>query len=228
MSYTKRYRQVIKETIEYDFPASEKGGTGTITHEFPINIEIEVNTNPFDNSIGYCNEQINILSGSVIATEAAQVASINLNARKISGTIVDGFFGLIRSEISQQVSELRPRVETLIIELMKHQESCIGKRTQMEQDYARIAERYLKLFNELDKEMYNRIQKMNQSAFATHHQLNTQVIRAICDTNAGVVTVFNKEEGQAHSAIFSSGLKGRVLQLLNSAKQYLISKRILK
>ena len=47
---------------------------------------------PFEKSINVCNESVGGLTGAVVATEAAQIASINANAKKIGSTIVKGFF----------------------------------------------------------------------------------------------------------------------------------------
>lgn len=229
MSYTRKYRQTARDTISVPYPYFDGKNHSTrhqnVSIAVPIEIDITVDTDPFDESITDCNEHVSVLTGSVIASEAAQITSIRKNAKSISGTIVEGFFGLIRSELSQQISEMKPRVEALLIELIKHQESCIGKKSQMEQDYLRISKRYLKLFDELDKEMYNRIRKMDEAAFTIHGKLNDQVSMSISDVNAGIVTIFNKEGGSVHSMLFASGLRSKAMQLLNNGKKYLISEK---
>ena len=96
----------------------------------PINIKINVDTSPFERSVISANRQVDFLTGSVDATEAAHIAAKVKSAEDISNTLVKGFYGLVKSEINQQIIKIKPRVEALIIELMHHSQSCFQKKFQ--------------------------------------------------------------------------------------------------
>jgi len=225
MGYTQRYTKVINESVTINYPASEKGGSKSASISIPIEIEIDVDTLPFERSVGDCNSQINLLTGSVVIAETAQIAAKIENASQVSNSIIDGFFGLIKSEINQQISEIKPRVEALIIELVKHQENCVGKKIQLEGDFNRIADRYSKIFNELDKELYNRVQALNKSTFVVQGQINSLVTKSYSEFHAGIATIFHKEGSNLHSIVYASKVKKKAMLLIENAENYLISEK---
>jgi len=229
MSYSRSYQGVVSKTVSvpYSYPASQNGGSSSksVTVEIPVSIGIDVDTNPFDQSINGCKGDVNLLTGSIVATESAHIAAKVLSSKKISESIVSGFFGLIKSEINQQLTELKPRVDALLIELVQHQQNCISKKQQFEGDFARIAERYTKIFFDLDKELKNRILSLNQSAVGVHAKLTTHVHRSFSDISTGISTVHNKEGGNLQASISTSGLKQKALSLIGSAKNYLFSEK---
>lgn len=233
MSYSRTYRETVSGsktvTVHYSYPASQSGGSGsetvTVDIDIPVTIDIDVDTNPFDRSISYANRQVNLLTGSVVATEAAHIAAKVKSADDISNSIVNGFFGLIKSEINQQLTEIKPRVEALLIEMLQYQESCVLKKKQLENDFARISERYSKIFFDLDKELRNRILTLNRSAVGVHATLTTRVHRSFSDISSGIATIYNKEGSYLQSMLFSTSLKNRALSLIESGKNYLFSEK---
>jgi len=233
MSYSRDYHETItvsgSESKTVSYPKSDTGGSMTVTVHYtehvPVDIRINVDTNPFDRSIGSANRQVNLLTGSVVATEAAHIAAKVKSAEEISNTMVDGFFGLIKSEINQQLTEIKPRVEALIIELMQHQQTCAQKKVQLEDDFGRISERYAKIFFDLDKELRNRILLLNQSAVGVHATLTTRVHRSFTDISSGIATIYNKEGSYLQSMLYATSLKTKALSLIDSAKNYLFSEK---
>ena len=233
MSYKRSYHETItvngSESKTVSYPKSESGGSMNVTVHYtehvPVDIDINVDTNQFDKSISFANRQVNLLTGSVVATEAAQIAAQIQSSADISDTIVDGFFGLIKSEINQQLTEIKPRVEALIIELLQHQQACALKKKQLEGDFGRISERYAKIFFDLDKELRNRILLLNQSAVRVHATLTTRVHRSFSDISTSIATIYNKEGNCLQSMLSASGLKSKALSLINNAKNYLFSEQ---
>lgn len=229
MSYSRTYRESVSKTVNvsYSYPASQNGGSGSksVTVDIPVTIDIDVDTVPFDRSVNSANRHINLLTGSVIATESAHIAAKIQSSQDISDSIIEGFFGLIRSEINQQLTEIKPRVEALLVEMIYHQKACISKKEQLQIDFNRIAERYAKIFIELDKELKNRVRVLNQSAMAAHEEISSQVHRTFSDTSTGISTIFNKEGGDLHSMLYATSLKSRALLLIDNAKSYLFSEK---
>ncbi len=161
MSYTRSYSERIivqghkSETVSY--PASQNGGTTTVTVYYeevvPVDVNIHVDTIPYDNSITRCNQNVHILTGAVTAFQTAEIASKVVNSQKVAGTVINGFFGYIRSEISQQISELTQSVDAHLMHMRELAQSCLAKKKQLEGDYHRISGRYSKIFEDINREL---------------------------------------------------------------------------
>jgi hypothetical protein len=229
MSYTRRYSERIavhysgSKTVSY--PASQNGGSHTVyydgTEYEDVNVNIDVDTNPFDRGVANCNTSVNTLTGAVVATEAAQIASINHNSKKVANTIVTGFFDYIRSDISQQIMELSQKIDAHLLHLRELAKTCIGKQKQMEVDYNRISSRYLKIFNDLNNELENRIFALDEPAFKFKRNADDHSKRT-CDSDlVSTVSVFGKEGGELQAKISASVAKRRALHAINQANIFL-------
>jgi hypothetical protein len=183
MSYTRSVRQTIY--VHYhgsaSYPASQNGGTvsysGTASEDVIVNVRVD--TTPFDASSADCRPTVDGLTASVAATESAQVASIRSNSRRVGKTLIDGFFKTVRSEISQQINELKNNVEATLLKLQSDAQRCNDMQRQMEVDYNRKCDQYLRIFNELDNELRNRIQNLDQPTFLFRQQadmLNSRLV----------------------------------------------------
>ena len=96
MSYVKKFTKqiAVRYSGSVSYPASQNGGSTSYsgTAYETVEVSVEVLTDPLEKSVDHCNSQVNTLTKAIVATEAAQIASINANAKKVSGTIVEGFF----------------------------------------------------------------------------------------------------------------------------------------
>ena len=225
MSYDRSYHEVVSKTVtvNYSYPASQSGGSSSksVTVDIPVDINIRVDTNPFDRSVAGCNSSVNLLTGAVVATEAAQIASIDKNSKKVAGTIVNGFFGYIRSEISQQIAELSQKIDSHLLHLRELAKSCVAKQKQMETDYNRISSRYLKIFDDLNKELENRIFELNKPAFVFKNDNDKHAIRTTGNDLVSTVTVFGLEGGGLQAKISASIAKKRALNAINQSNLFL-------
>ncbi len=229
MSYTKRYRETVSKsvskTVSYSYPASQNGGSGSVTAymdvQIPIDINIDVDTVAFDQSVNSCNTNIDILTGAVVATEAAEIVSRNQNSKRIADTIIGGFFGYIRSEISQQVAELAQNIDAQLLHLKELAKSCLDKKKQMESDYNRITSRYLKVFKDLDTELSNRIYELDKASFTFIKETDSQKQRRTENDLVNTVTIFGTDNSNLNSQIGASIAKKRALDTINQAKMFL-------
>ncbi len=63
MSYSRKYHETItvrgSKTVTVSYPKSESGGSKTVTVDYvenvPVDVNIHVDTNPFDDSVEHCN-----------------------------------------------------------------------------------------------------------------------------------------------------------------------------
>jgi len=229
MSYSRKYKERIavpySGTVRYSYPASEKGGSGTAhyngtTYE-DVHVNINVDTDLFDNSVENCNTNVNLLTGAVVATEAAQIASIDKNSKKVAKTIVNGFFDYIRSEISQQIAELTQGIDSQLMHLRELSKAVVDKKRQMEGDFIRISSRYIKIFDDLNNELSNRIYELDKPTFIFKKELDHQNIRSTNNDLVNTVAIFGKEGSELHTKISASIAKKRALDTLNKAKVFL-------
>jgi len=229
MSYTRSYSETIYKVVSkyesYDYPASENGGSGSvyveIEAEVPVDINIYVDTSPFDRSVERCGDNVNLLTGAIVATEVAEIAAKNENSTMVAETIISGFFGYIRSEISQQISELTQNIGAHLMHLKELMQTCLSKKKQMEGDYHRISGRYVKIFEDLNKELSNRIYELDKPAFVFKKETDNQKIRTSDNDMVSTVAIFGSDSSDLLSKIGASIAKKRAFDTLNKAKMFL-------
>ncbi len=186
-----------------------------------VTVNVNVDTDPFDNSIGNCNNQVGILTGAVVATEQAQVVAIEENAMKVGKTIIDGFFNTVRSDISQQIVELKNGIDALLLHLNELAKRCVAKQHQMETDYNRLSTRYLKIFEDLNGELENRIYEIDKPVFVFKRSSDKSSYRALSNDSVGVATVFNAENSKLQATISASVAKKKALDTLKITNSFL-------
>jgi hypothetical protein len=169
MSYSKQVHGNISysKTVSVSYPASESGGSRseTVSGTVPVDIEVYVDTRAFDASVASCNGQICGLTGSVVAMNAAQCAAIKQTGKEVSDHISNGFFTMIKSEISQGMAALFSRINSGIGLILEKTKLVKKQQTVMESDYSRTKARYVKVFSDLDEECRKRVTELDKEAF---------------------------------------------------------------
>ena len=235
MSYTRNYSETVYKTVSktvyYDYPASENGGSSSvyveIEAEIPVDVNIHVDTNPFDRSVEYCGDNVNLLTAAVVATEAAEIASIERNSKKVGSAIVGGFFSYIRSEISQQISELTLNIEAQLMHLKELAQSCLAKKKQMEVDYHRISSRYVKIFDDLNNEVSNRVFELDRPVFLFKKETDHHKVRTSDNDLVNTVAIFGLESSDLQSRVTASMAKKRALDTIMVTKLFLLQQKSL-
>ncbi len=225
MSYTRRFSRSI--TIRYSgsvsYPASEHGGTVSYSGSASetVHFDVTVDTNPFDEAVDDMKNGVDRLTGSVVAAETAQLASIDKASRKIGSTIVAGFFKTVKSDISQQIAQLKIHSESLLLQLKKLAERCREKQKQMGNDYHRIADRYVKIFTDLNKELENRIYSIDEPIFQASRTLDRIGAYVGNEDAAATVSVTAGENSRLHSMLSVNIAKRQAAEAIEKGKQYL-------
>ncbi len=252
MSYTESHNAVVRENIrkrlDVDISTNNEGKLNKIeveidnqTYTFhssgykdvridasiPITVDIHVDTKPFDKGVSNVNSNIDLLTGAVVASEAAQVASIHENSKKVGGTIVNGFFSYIRSEISQQISELSQNIDSQLMHLKELSKAVQSKKFQMKNDFERISSRYIKIFDELNSELSNRIYELDKPTFLFKKETDKQAIRSVSNDLVNTATIFGFENSDLHSKISTSIAKKRAYDTILKARKFLSEQNVL-
>ena len=225
MSYTRRFSRSV--TIRYSgsvsYPASEHGGSVSYSGSASetVHFDVTVDTEPFDDAVDGMKGGVDLLTGAVVATEAAQLKAIDSSSRKIGDTIVAGFFKTVKSDISQQIAQLKIHSETLLLQLNKLAERCREKQRQMGADYQRISDRYVKIFTDLSKELENRVYSIDEPVFKTTRMLDRIGGHEGNEEAAATVSVTAGETAHVHSILAVNQAKRQALQAIEKGQRFL-------
>ncbi len=237
MSYTRQYtKHIIKEYSGYaekNVTVSYNGGSKTVHVRIPykgevhedVQVNIKIDTTPFDKSVKSCAKHVDTLTGSVVATEAAQVASIKEKAKQIGDTIVDGFFSTVSFEISTQIVELRKRIDALLLDMNEKQKKLLSLKSQMEKDYQRTSERYNNIFGELNKELDNRVHTLDQPVFSAATEIYRAEDRFMESDMLNVIALAGKENAILEAQISTAIAKKHAQGALYEANSFIAKKQ---
>ncbi|MBO8455227.1 MAG: hypothetical protein IAC08_02335 [Bacteroidetes bacterium] len=229
MSYSRSFSKTI--SVYYSGTASTTVSVGGQSRSVSVpysgyaqevvTVRVHVDTDPFDYSVGKCNNNVNLLTGAVVATESAQIASIRDNSRKVAQTIINGFFKTVRSEISQQIVELKSRIDATLLHLHELSKRCVEKQVQMEKDYNMITSRYSKVFTDLDNELSNRIHELDRPAFV-FRKTSGECVSPVMDSDmVTTVAVSGLEQSSLEAKISASVAKKTALDAIMKANRFL-------
>jgi hypothetical protein len=223
MGYSQTFHESItvsgSQTVNY--PKSESGGSETVHYSetVPVNVTIHVETYPFDDSVAHVNQNLDILSGSVVAMNAAQVAAIQKTAKEVSTSLINGFFGTISQELSQQLQQLDSAIKAGFGLLTEQYKAVSTQKDVMETDYNRISSRYVALFQNLDNECHKRIYALDKNAFVLSDTLKKFLIGADTDASAKNLLCIEDESG-SKSVLLTSRLKRITLGVFKTLSHY--------
>ena len=128
-------------------------------------IPCNVDTRPMADEIQTVSNHVRGTTAAVVTMQGAVIAAENNSAKKICSNVNRGFFTMMRSQISQKIANKQSRVEALIMKLGQQRRLLLGVKNNMEREYARIAERYLKIFTSINKELETRIRQIDMPVF---------------------------------------------------------------
>lgn len=225
MSYSRQYRTSItlRGTIRADYPASEKGGSHTITweHTEPINIDVDVDTNPFEYSISECDQRIDLLKAAVVGMNSAQVVSIHESSRKIAHHVTDGFFGMVSSEISQQIADLLNKANAKLSLMLEQKKAAINILAVMKRDYERLSGHYHDLFENLDTELKRRIQALDKKSFELSSEVMSKLLLQRTLDAGSTQMVESSDVSGLQSLLAASAVKNKVNTLIDTSRRFL-------
>ena len=225
MSYSSTYHASVdvSGTVSRTVGPSESSQTVSISyHErVPIDVTIHVNTSPFDGSINRFSNSVVALGGSVAAMNAAQCLAIKKTADEVSAALINGFFGTINTELSQQIQALDSAIKAGLGLIQEQSKAVSDKKDVMEGDYHRITGRYLGLFADLDNECYKRIIALDRQSF----NISQKVLKELIDEsscNASAVNLLGSDEMSSSKLNISvSSLNRKTLEIMNTLRSYI-------
>ena len=230
MSYTESYTVQVpfSGTVKYQYPSSEHGGNGTVSYsgEVPISLNIVVDTKPFDQSLVGTNSALFNVAKGVNTFQGAQIKAIFDREKRVIETTTNGFFRVIGSDISREISENQNTLAANIALLTQKGTAIESIHYQMESDYRRIWTRYRDVFQRLDFECENSIIELDRSSFELAKRNKTLLFQPYQD-EAGKLLNFITETGIPELLItgarvnkMTSGILEKITETAMIAEQY--------
>jgi hypothetical protein len=225
MSYSQPYiiEVPFSGSRSVSYPKSESGGTLHVAYSGTTSAEIviHVDTDPFDSSVSRVNGHIDALTGAVVAMNAAQVGAINQTAEEVSNSLLNGFFGTIKAEISQQLQALDSAVKA-VFGLIQEQGKAVSQKTsQMESDFSRISSRYVALFGDLDAECHKRIYELDKPAFQLSEKIQKKLINETISGEGAKNFIAVNEEASSKMMLLTSSLFRKVRDVIKTLGAYI-------
>ena len=183
-------------------------------------IPCSVDTAPMAAELQSVSNHVKGTTAAVVTMQTAVIAAENKGANKICSNVNRGFFTLIRSQISQKIANKQSRVEALIMQLGQQKRQLLSIKTNMEREYGRIAERYLRIFTSVNKELESRIRQIDQPVFEL---VNKHMMTSSNRMNAlsGWVTTSQAEGITQSQQILVSKMKHNAQVALEQSTEFL-------
>jgi hypothetical protein len=128
--------------------------------EFQFNVD----TRPMAESVDSARGHLNGVTLAVTAMEAAVIATERASAKTICENVDNGFYMLVKSQISQKAVAAYTEMTSKQVTLLQLAKALDNVKRQMESDYNMITRRYAKLFQSLNKALETRIKELDRSA----------------------------------------------------------------
>lgn len=213
--------QVGDTSRHYSIGLSGGSSTATFEDSEHIAIDVHVDTDEYDRQAERCGQNVNLLTGSVVATEAAQVANIDDNSKKIASTIITGFFDNVKSSLSTISLEQRQILESRLALLRAQTEELLKKQKQMEHDYQRTSARYVKVFQDLNKELETRVKRLDAPVYKAASVMEQETDRMLQGDYAYVTSTVNSENANLTAQIGAALMKTEAQRMTGQATRFL-------
>ncbi|WP_191014470.1 hypothetical protein [Treponema zioleckii] len=139
---------------------------------------ITVDTHPMADSIDSVNGHVKGVTTAVVAMETAVVAAQEHAAKKISANVDNGFFMLMKSQLSQKIAACKSEMYSKYQLMQTFKKEISRIEGIMDHDYLRIKARYAKHFASLNHALEMRVHELDKSAYELRKVRNQSKISA--------------------------------------------------
>jgi hypothetical protein len=225
MSYSRNYTRQIpySGTVRVHHPKTESSYDESVNYsgQVSVNVVVDVDTRPFDNSVGNVKRTVDVLTGAVVAMNSAQCIAINQTATEVSQSLIDGFFGTIKTEISQQMQALDSAIKATFGLISEQGKAVSNQKHVMETDYNRISSRYTTLFKDLDTECQKRIYALDKPAFVLSKNAKEELILDAINGETAKNFIAVQEESSSKAMLLVSGFYRKVRDVMKTLHHYI-------
>ncbi|MBQ9356236.1 MAG: hypothetical protein IJT98_02965 [Prevotella sp.] len=223
MSY-KVTKTISVPYIDHEYTVSgDTVHTHEVTRHKNVDINIHVETEPFDDSVDECCGKVDLLTASIGGYKVAHVAAKRAASDKIVDSATAGFTGLINQSINMQTAGQDAQMHALAGELVLQCKELDHKHDVMTNDFNRIKGRYTNLFTDLDNELKRRILQLCKPCFNFVENIRQEQNRRISSNLLSTATLGARESEAARTAIQASKVKQNAASLITAARDHVAS-----
>lgn len=219
---------VIRKSETVTLTVGDKTASKTVYLEEPVSVYLDVQDAPYNQSVARCGGHVNNLRNSVIACNLAEVAAKETSATKIGKHISSGFLNYIAVNLDIQNMEEFSNLEALASELHMQSDALLDKKNVMTSDYEILTTRYSSVFQNLDKELANRIRLLLEPCFKFVQSSQKEQCRNATSSLLAMALVGQKEQSNLQAKLCATRMKQRASELIKSAKNYLLGQKKLE
>lgn len=227
MSYRRTYQGTISGSVSgsFSYPKSDSGGSRNVTlnYQESVTVNIDVETDPVDQGIAVCRNQLDVLEATIRSGAASQISEKVASTARISSAVTHGFNTLVFSEIDQKLLLLSSRIQSATSLLLAEMQEAGKREIQFTSDFQRIKERYASLFNTLNAELDQRIRMLDAPVFNLVRNDFRERISARLTAQPASTALYTAELAPAASLISGSLAKSRIISLMESIRTYLVT-----
>lgn len=183
-------------------------------------IDCVIDTQPMAAEIDKVSRHVTATTTAVVAMKTAVVAAEAKASQHVCEKVNQGFYTMIRSQISQKMAKLQSEVDSLLMQLAQQQKQLLGIRNRMERDYNMLLARYGKLFNGLNQNLRQRVSELDRPTmnFALG---DVERISNRSKLLTATVPVGQMESVMQSQMILASNAKYQGLKVINSMRNFL-------
>jgi hypothetical protein len=177
-----------------------------------------VDTAPMAHSVDTARGHLNGVTAAVTAMEAAVIATERHSAKTICENVDNGFYVLVKSQISQKAVAAYTEMTSKQMILLQLVKALDNVKRQMDADYAMISRRYAKLFQSINKALETRIRELDRPAMQLAEIRRNIVFDKLKDSSSMLLSISGETLPVAQTA-----LSGKLKQKTRDTMQTLSS-----
>lgn len=223
-----KYLGKVSKTVTVSYPKSESGGSKSVVVEEPVYVDVYIESDPFEHSVDHCDNSLHLLQAGIVAAEAAEKRSRLENSQRLGQSLDDGFFQVVNSNLTMQAKEESATAKALVGALYAQQKELLKIKGRMEDDYNLIKSRYVKLFEDYDKELHNRVYALNKRVFELVDSSAKELERPTSSMLMAASLVGQKENLSLQTKITASRVKYFASLVIAKVKNFIEGQNVLK
>jgi hypothetical protein len=184
----------------------------------------EVDTAPMAQTVDSVRAHVNGVTAAVVTMEAAVIATERKAAETICANVDNGFYVMIKSQISQKAVAAYTEMTTKQMVLLQLVKALENVKRQMEADYNMICRRYTKLFGALNKALETRIRELDRPAMQLA-EIRGQIIFGKVKDDSSLLLECSAEITGLEQTALGGKLKQKTRDTLRTLSESVVEKK---
>jgi hypothetical protein len=181
-------------------------------------LHFTVDTAPMAHSVDSAKGHLNGVTVAVTAMEAAVIATEREASKRICDNVDEGFYMLVKSQISQKAVAAYTEMESKQMTLLQLAKAIDNIKRQMEGDFNMITRRYAKLFQSLNKDLETRVKELDRPAMQLADMRKNMVFDKLNNDTSMLFSISGEALPLAQTAL-SGKLKQKTREAINTLSE---------